>query len=41
MIIIIKKTRRQKAKETEKEKRISVENLTGYSDIACEFAVYF
>ena len=33
------KTRRQKAKETKKEKRISVENLTGYDHIVCEFAL--
>ena len=34
-------TRRQKAKETKKEKRTSVENLTGYDDIIYEFALYF
>ena len=33
------KRRRQKAKETKEEKRISVENLTGYDDIVCEFAL--
>ena len=27
----------QKAKETTEEKRLSVENLTGYDDIVCEF----
>ena len=32
-----KETRRQKAKETKKEKRISVENRVGYDDIVCEF----
>ena len=31
-------THNEKAKETKEEKRISVENLTGY-DIGCEFAV--
>ena len=30
---------RQKAKETAEEKRISVENLTGYDNILCEFAL--
>ena len=30
-----KKTRRQKAKETKEEKRISAENLTGFDDIMC------
>ena len=34
-----KKTRRQKAKEIKDEKRISVENLTGYDDIVCAFAM--
>ena len=34
-------TWRQKAKETKERKRISVENLTGYDDVVCEFAVYF
>ena len=34
-----KKTTRQKAKETKEEKRISVENLTEYDDIVCEFAL--
>ena len=29
----------QKAKETKEEKRISVENLTGYDDIVREFAL--
>ena len=41
-IFLIKKnnkTRRQKAKETKEEKIISVENLTGYDDIVCEFAL--
>ena len=34
------KTRRQKKeKETKEEKRISLENLTGYDDIVCEFAL--
>ena len=33
-----KKTRRQKAKETKEEKRVSVENLTGYDYMAFEFA---
>ena len=32
-------TRRQKPKETKKGKRISVENLTGYDDIVCEFVL--
>ena len=32
-----KKTK--KAKETKKEKRISEENLTGYDDVVCEFAL--
>ena len=39
---IIKKKRTQrlkKANETKEEKRISVENLTGYVDIVCEFAL--
>ena len=35
-----KKARSQIAEETKEEKRISVENLTGY-DIVCKFAVYF
>ena len=30
-----KKKRRQKAKETKEEKRISAENLTGFDDIMC------
>ena len=35
-----RKTRKQtKAKETKEEKRISVENLTGYDDIDCKFAL--
>ena len=41
-----KKLRRQKKKhththtqETKEEKRISAENLTGYNDIVCEFAL--
>ena len=34
------RTRRQKkAKETKEENRISLENLTGYSDIVCELAL--
>ena len=33
------KTRRQKAKETKDEKRMSVENLTGYDDVVCKFAL--
>ena len=33
------KTKRHKAKETKEEKRISVENITGYNDINCEFAL--
>ena len=38
------KTKRQnkktkKAKETKEENRISLENLTGYDDIVCEFAL--
>ena len=36
------KTRKQKAKETREEKRISVECLRGYNDIICKFlSVYF
>ena len=35
----IKITRRQKANESKVEKRVSVENLTGYDDIVCEFAL--
>ena len=31
--------RKQKAKETKEEKRISVENLTEYDDIVCEYAL--
>ena len=43
-IFIFKKTkpkitRRKKAKETKEEKRMSVENLTGYNDIVFEFAM--
>ena len=35
-----KQTRRQKkANKTKEEKRISVENLMGYDDIICEFAL--
>ena len=34
-----KQTRSQKSKETKKEKRIYVENPTGYNDIGCEFAL--
>ena len=34
-----KNNRRQKAIETKDGKTISVENLTGYHDIACEFAL--
>ena len=34
-----KQSRRLKAKETKEEKRISVENLTGYDDIICDFAL--
>ena len=33
------KKKRQKTEETKEEKRISVENLTGYNDIVCEFAL--
>ena len=32
-------TRRQKAKETKKAKRISVENLTAYDDIVCKLVL--
>ena len=32
-------THKQKVKETKEEKRIYVENLTGYNDIVCEFAL--
>ena len=35
----IKITRRQKANESKVEKRVSVENLAGYDDIVCEFAL--
>ena len=31
--------RRQKAKETKEEKRMSVENLTRHDNIVCEFAL--
>ena len=31
--------RRQKAKETKESKKRSVENLTEYNDIVCEFAL--
>ena len=31
------RTKWQKAKETQEEKRISMESLTGYNDIVCEF----
>ena len=37
--LIKKITRRQKAKETKEEKRISVEILTGYDDIVCKIAL--
>ena len=41
IFLILKKiTKRQKAKETKEKKRIYVENLTGYDDIVCEFALY-
>ena len=39
LIFLKEITRRQKAKETKEKKRISVENLTGYNDIVCEFAL--
>ena len=29
----------KKAKETKEEKRMSIENLTGYDDIDCKFAL--
>ena len=32
-------TRRQEANETNEEKRISVENLTGYDHVVCEFTL--
>ena len=32
---------RKKAKETKEEKRISVENLTGYDDIVGEFTLCY
>ena len=31
---------RQKTNETKEQKRTSVENLTGYYDIVCEFALF-
>ena len=31
---------REKTKEPKEEKRISVENVTGYDDIVCEFALF-
>ena len=31
-------THKQKAKETKEEKRMPVENLTGYDGIICEFS---
>ena len=31
--------RKKKANKTKEEKRISVENLMGYDDIICEFAL--
>ena len=34
-----KKTKRPKVKEIKEEKRISLEKLRGYDDIACEFAL--
>ena len=34
-------THKQKAKETKEEKKISVENLTGYNDIVYKFAAGF
>ena len=33
----MKNKKTKKAKETKEEKRISVESLTGYDDIVCEF----
>ena len=40
LISIINKAKRQeKANETIEEKGLSVENLTGYDDIVCEFAL--
>ena len=39
-IFNLKKNKKtKKAKETKEEKRISAENLTGYNDIVCEFAL--
>ena len=35
----ISNSKTEKAKETKEEKRIFKENLTGYSDIVCEFAL--
>ena len=37
--VFLKKKTRQKAKETKEEKRICLENLTGYDDIVCEVAL--
>ena len=42
IFLIKKKTQKNKkikAEETKEEKRISVENLTEYDDIVCEFAL--
>ena len=42
-IFLLKKNKKKqedkKSKKTKEEKRISVENLTGYEDIVCEFAL--
>ena len=38
-LISKKKQEGKKIKETKQEKRISKENLTGYDDIVCEFAL--
>ena len=38
-IYIFNFKKKQKAKETKEEKRISVENLTGFDDIVWEFAL--
>ena len=35
----LNKKQDKKRKETKEEKRISAENLTGYNDIVCEFAL--
>ena len=35
-----KESMRQKTNETKEQKRTSVENLTGYYDIVCEFALF-